>query len=142
MESQPNVSITNECLLRHIASVEGDVKSKARHFFICKEVLRVGGEKTAWKAERAWLLDRRKKRVKPGIEPLLTDLWPSSWTQISESSKGACSFSRRAGFSIPPEKGRQGASMELSSRRNGKSEAFPPPRSRWGKSGVFLNYPA
>jgi hypothetical protein len=29
-------------------------------------------EKTVWKAERAWFLDRRKRRAKPGIEPLLT----------------------------------------------------------------------
>jgi hypothetical protein len=94
-------------------------------------------EKTVWKAERAWFLDQRKRRAKPGIEPLLTDLWPSLWTQISEGSKRVCSLGRRAGFSIPPEKGRQGVSMKLSSRRKGESGAVPPPRSRRIKSGVF-----
>jgi len=98
------------------------------------------GEKTVRKAERAWFLDLRERRAKPVIEPLLIDLWPSFGTQISEDSKGVCSLGRRAGFSIPPEKGRQGASMELSSRRKGESEAVPPPRSRRGKSGVFLNH--
>jgi hypothetical protein len=34
--------------------------------------LRLGVEKTVWKAERAWFLDRRERRAKPGIEPLLT----------------------------------------------------------------------
>jgi hypothetical protein len=29
-------------------------------------------EKTVWKAERAWFLDQRKRRAKPGIEPFLT----------------------------------------------------------------------
>jgi len=29
-------------------------------------------EKTVWKAERAWFLDRRERRAKPVIEPLLT----------------------------------------------------------------------
>ena len=29
-------------------------------------------EKTVWKAERAWFLDRRGRRAKPGIEPFLT----------------------------------------------------------------------
>ena len=94
-------------------------------------------EKTVWKAERAWFLDRRKRRAKPGIEPLLIDLCPWRRPQISESSKGVCSLGRRAGFSIPPEKGRQGVSMKLSSRRKGESGAVPPPRSRRGKSGVF-----
>jgi len=94
-------------------------------------------KKTVWKAERAWFLDQRKRRAKPGIEPFLTDLWPSPRTQISEDSKGVCSLGRRARFYILPEKGRQGVSMKLSSRRKGESGAVPPPRSRWGKSGVF-----
>jgi hypothetical protein len=34
--------------------------------------LRLCVEKTVWKAERAWFLDRRERRAKPGIEPLLT----------------------------------------------------------------------
>jgi len=101
----------------------------------------LGGEKTVWKAERARFLKRSERRAKPGIELLLIDLWPSLGTQISEGSKGVCSLGRRAGFSITPEKGRQGASMELSSRRKGESEAVPPPRSRRGKSGVFENHP-
>jgi len=29
-------------------------------------------EKTVWKAERAWFLAQRKRRAKPGIEPILT----------------------------------------------------------------------
>jgi len=29
-------------------------------------------EKTVWKAERAWFLDRRERRAKPEIEPFLT----------------------------------------------------------------------
>jgi hypothetical protein len=33
---------------------------------------RQSGEKAVWKAERAWFLDRRERRAKPGIEPLLT----------------------------------------------------------------------
>ena len=96
-------------------------------------------EKTVWKAERAWFRTEEVRRAKPGIEPLLTDLWPSLRTQISEGSKGVCSLGRRAGYSIPPEKGRQGVSMKLSSRRKGESGAVPPPRSRRGKSCVFLN---
>ncbi len=110
--------------------------------FYNEYVLRLGGEKTVWKAERARFLDLRERRAKPGIEPLLSDLWPSLGTQISEGSKGVCSLGRRAGFSIPPEKGRQGVSIKLSSRRKGESGAVPPPRSRGGKSGVFLNHPA
>ena len=35
-------------------------------------------EKTVWKAERAWFLDRRKRRAKPGIELLLTRWGKSS----------------------------------------------------------------
>jgi len=96
-------------------------------------------KKTVWKAERAWFRTEEVRREKPGIEPLLTDLWPSLRTQISEGSKGGCSLGRRAGYSIPPEKGRQGVSMKLNSRRKGESEAVPPPRSRRGKRGVFLN---
>ncbi|MDH5707261.1 MAG: hypothetical protein OEZ45_14735, partial [Candidatus Aminicenantes bacterium] len=42
------------------------------HKFRDREELRLGGEKTVWKAERAWFLDRRERRAKPGIEPLLT----------------------------------------------------------------------
>jgi hypothetical protein len=38
----------------------------------CKKRLRLGVEKTVWKAERAWFLDRRERRAKPEIEPLLT----------------------------------------------------------------------
>jgi len=34
--------------------------------------LRLGGEKTVWKAERARFLKRSERRAKPGIEPLLT----------------------------------------------------------------------
>jgi len=104
-------------------------------------------EKTVWKAERALRgakrrsnLSNRERRAKPGIKLLLTDLWTSSRTQIGESSKGACSFGRRTRLYISSEKGRQGASMELSSRRKGESGAVPPPRSRWGKSSVFLNH--
>jgi outer membrane lipopolysaccharide assembly protein LptE/RlpB len=39
-------------------------------------------EKTVWKAERAWFLDRRKRRAKPGIEPFLT-----RWGKIGVFSK-------------------------------------------------------
>jgi len=35
-------------------------------------------EKTVWKAERAWFLERRKRRAKPGIELLLTRWGKSS----------------------------------------------------------------
>ena len=112
----------------------------------CFLMRRLVGEKTVWKAERALRgakrrsnLSNRERRAKSGIEPLLTDLWPSLRTQISEGSKGVCSLGRRAGYSIPPEKGRQGVSMKLSSRRKGESGAVPPPRYRRGKSCVFLN---
>jgi hypothetical protein len=33
---------------------------------------RLMDEKTVWKVERARLLNRRERRAKPGIEPLLT----------------------------------------------------------------------
>ncbi len=32
---------------------------------------RQSGEKAVWKARRAWFLDRRERRAKPGTEPLL-----------------------------------------------------------------------
>jgi hypothetical protein len=36
--------------------------------------IRLGVEKTVWKAEWAWFLDRRERRAKPGIEPLFDSL--------------------------------------------------------------------
>jgi hypothetical protein len=99
----------------------------------------VGGENRL-KTEQARFLTDKVRRAKPETEPLLTDLWPSSRTQISESSKGVCFLGRRAGFSIPPDKGRQGVSMKLSSRRKG--EVSSPSKLTWGRSGdikqVFL----
>jgi hypothetical protein len=44
--------------------------------------IRLGVEKTVWKAERARFLDRRERRAKPGIELLLT-----RWVNSSVSSK-------------------------------------------------------
>jgi len=82
-------------------------------------------KKTVWKAERAWFLDQRKRRAKPGIEPFLTDLWPSPRTQISEDSKGVCSLGRRARFYILPEKGRQRVRESKRALEGGRRSAFP-----------------
>jgi hypothetical protein len=46
---------------------------------------RLSGEKTVWKAERAWFLDRRERRAKPGIEPLLTR-WGKSGVFLNHSA--------------------------------------------------------
>jgi hypothetical protein len=44
--------------------------------------IRLRVEKTVWKAERAWFLDQRERRAKPGIEPLLP-----RWGKSGVSSK-------------------------------------------------------
>jgi hypothetical protein len=45
----------------------------------------------------------------------LTDLWDALWLVTGSKSvggsKGVWSLGRRAGVDVPPEKGRQGASM-------------------------------
>jgi len=46
---------------------------------------KLSGEKTVWKAERAWLLDRRERRAKPEIEPLLTR-WGKSGVFLNHSA--------------------------------------------------------
>jgi hypothetical protein len=64
-------------------------------------------EKNRLKTERAWFLSRMERRAMSETELLLTDLWPSQWTQISGESKGICPLGRRAGMKVLPEKGRQ-----------------------------------
>jgi len=46
---------------------------------------RLSGEKTVWRAERARFLDRRSRRAKPGIEPLLTR-WGKSGVFLNHSA--------------------------------------------------------
>jgi hypothetical protein len=115
-------------------------------------------EKTVWKAERAWFLERSERRAKPGIEPLLTR-WGKSGvfsqstvlsvlkhtrrpissaslggqdrcgeTMLGES-KGVCPLGRRTQV-------REGeaASREVASERwKGEGGALSPPR-RFGKA--------
>jgi hypothetical protein len=47
------------------------LKTLKKHLFTHERGIRLGVEKTVWKAERAWFLDRRERRAKPGIEQAL-----------------------------------------------------------------------
>jgi hypothetical protein len=98
------------------------------------------GEKNRLKAERARFLSRRERRAKPETEPLLPDLWPSQWTQISGESKGICPFGRRAGMKVLPEKGRQGAVSGVRRALEGGKRSCSPSKVLVGaKEACFLN---
>jgi len=95
------------------------------------------GEKNRLKAERARFLSRRERRAKPETEPLLSDLWPVQWTQISGESKGVGSLGRKTLYGVRDGEAGSRKRSEASVGR-GKAELFPLQGSRWGKRGVFF----
>jgi len=98
------------------------------------------GEKNRLKAERARFLHKRQRRAKPETEPLLTDLWPAQWTQISGDSKGVCPLGRRAGVKVLPEKGRQRAVSGVRRASEGGKRSCSPSEVLVGaKEACFLN---
>jgi len=78
-----------------------------------------------------------ERRAKPETEPLLIDLWPAQWTQISGDSKGVCPLGRRAGVKVLPEKGRQRAVRSEANVGRGKAKLFPLRGARRDKSCVL-----